>query len=188
MKKIFNMVRKTVSVIVVGFILCLAVLVLSVKASGGEPTVFNHQFKSVLSGSMEPTFKTGSIITIELTDDGKGYTKGDVLTFIDKNENLVTHRIIEVEETKKDTIYTTKGDNNDGSDVDPVLSQNVVGEYTGFTIPYIGFLINYASSKTGAALLLFIPGAVLFLYAIFSFRKAVEDFKKEHSAPASDQS
>ena len=46
-----------------------------------------YQFKSVLSGSMEPTFLTGSIIAIEPTKDGSKYQKGDVITFKEKDEN-----------------------------------------------------------------------------------------------------
>lgn len=47
-----------------------------------------YQFKSVLSGSMEPTFLTGSIIAIEPTKDGSKYQKGDVITFKEKDEKL----------------------------------------------------------------------------------------------------
>ena len=47
-----------------------------------------YQFKSVLSGSMEPTFLTGSIIAIEPNKDGSKYQKGDVITFKEKKLSL----------------------------------------------------------------------------------------------------
>ena len=40
-------------------------VVISSKASGGEPQVFGYQLKTVLSGSMEPAFNTGSIIAVK---------------------------------------------------------------------------------------------------------------------------
>ncbi|WP_156965165.1 signal peptidase I SipW [Pontibacillus litoralis] len=163
-------------------IVCLTVFVVSVKASGGEPTLMGYQFKSVLSGSMEPTFQTGSLIIIKQTKDGKGHNRGDVITFVDKNDHIVTHRITEVKQAGKEKVYTTKGDNNDGVDVEPVFSNNVIGEYTGFTIPYVGYIVQYASSNIGSALLLFVPGALLFLHGMLTFRKAVRTFKEEYGS------
>ncbi|ELK48029.1 signal peptidase I [Halobacillus sp. ACCC02827] len=180
MKTALRMIYKTLSVTAVGLIVALAIVVIAVKASGGEPTLFGYQMKTVLSGSMEPTFQTGSVIAIEMTEDPSVYKEGDVLTFIDKKEQVVTHRVIDVQEAGGDVLYTTQGDNNDGADLDPVLSGNVLGSYTGFTIPYLGFVLNYAGSKMGSALLLFVPGILLFLYGGLTFRKAVVDFKKQH--------
>nr|WP_082236032.1 signal peptidase I [Halobacillus massiliensis] len=178
----FKFFQKALSLAGCLLVICLAVLVIAVKASGGEPTILNHQFKSVLSGSMEPEFSTGSIISVKLTEDPTGYQKGDVITFIDKDENIVTHRVTEVEQTKQDTIYRTKGDNNDGVDLDPVLSENVIGHYTGFAIPYAGYLLSYAGSKLGSALLLFIPGLILFTSALFTFRGVARDLKSQEKA------
>ncbi len=155
--------------------LIFAFAVISSKASGGEPTIFGYQLKTVLSGSMEPTFQTGSIIAIKPAESSSKYDKGDVITFRDKDDKIITHRIIEVEQVNGKMMYTTKGDNNDGADLDPVLSQNVIGKYTEFTIPYVGYLLNYANSKAGAALLLVVPGVILVLYSIFSVYKAIRE-------------
>ena len=46
-----------------------------------------YQFKSVLSGSMEPTFLTGSIIAIEPTKDGSKYQKVMLLPLKRKMKN-----------------------------------------------------------------------------------------------------
>ncbi|UOQ44257.1 signal peptidase I [Halobacillus salinarum] len=187
MKIMWRWMKKTLSFLSVLLIVILAVFVIAVKASGGEPTVFNHQIKTVLSGSMEPAFQTGSIIAIELTKDAREYSKGDVITFKDKNKNLVTHRVVEAKRVKQEAVYKTKGDNNDGPDLDPVLSKNVVGEYTGFTIPYAGYVLNYASSKTGSALLMFVPGMLVFLYAVISIRHSIIEFKNEQETAPPNQ-
>ncbi|MCP3032052.1 signal peptidase I [Halobacillus sp. A1] len=182
MKKLLKILSTLFTGFCVVIIVCLAVLVISVKASGGEPTIFGYQFKTVLSGSMEPTFDTGSIIAIELTDEGESFNKNDIVTFVDKDENLVTHRVTDIQQTKAETLYTTKGDNNEGADIEPVLSTNIVGKYAGYTIPYAGFLLNYANSKLGSALLLFIPGLLLFSSSILTLRRTLLGFKKEHEA------
>lgn len=158
----------------------MVVLVLSSKASGGEPTILGYQMKTVLSGSMEPTFLTGSIITIKLANTHTNYEKGDVITFRDE-EKLITHRIIEVKKVNGQTLYKTKGDNNDAPDLGLVLSKNVVGKYTNVTIPFAGYLVNYATSKTGSALLLIIPGILLVLSAARSIIGAMKEVEMKNA-------
>ncbi|MBM7588113.1 signal peptidase [Bacillus pakistanensis] len=184
MKKTFKIVRTIFSYLLIALFLTLAIIVISSKASGGEPTVFGHQMKVVLSGSMEPTFKTGSIIVIKPSADGSQYKKGDVITFKEKDNKIITHRITEVKKANNQVMYTTKGDNNAGADLNPVLSQNVIGKYADITIPYVGYLLDYANSKLGAALLLIIPGLILFIYSIFSIMGALKEIdpKKKVSA------
>lgn len=154
-----------------------AFVVISSKASGGEPTVMGYQLKTVLSGSMEPGIKTGSIIAIKPGGDVTRFKKGDVITFKESETKLITHRIQEVKGSGENTQYITKGDNNDAPDMTPVLAANVVGEYNGFTIPYIGYLLSAAQSKTGSALLLILPGVLLLLYSAVTIWKAIKEIE-----------
>ncbi len=128
MKLIWKVISNVISFVLFALMICLAFVVISSKASGGDPTVMGYQFKSVLSGSMEPTFLTGSIIAIEPTKDGSKYQKGDVITFKEKDEKIITHRIIGVKDTNGKVMYETKGDNNNGPDLEPVLADNVIGK------------------------------------------------------------
>ncbi len=155
----------------------MAILVISSKASGGEPQAFGYQFKSVLSGSMEPTFLTGSIIAVKPVegDARKNLQSGDVITFVDSEKRLITHRIMEVTTSGEHVMYKTKGDNNNAADTAPVLSDNVRAEYTGITIPYIGYFINFAQSKEGGAILLIGPGILLLGYAAFSIMQGLRE-------------
>jgi signal peptidase len=129
------------------------------QAADGEPNVFGYELKTVLSGSMEPEFQTGSIIAVEPMDDTTQFQKGDIITFYSPEELMVTHRIEEVRDNGSQ--YVTKGDNNNAADFEPVLAENVVGQYTGFTVPYAGYAVDFATSPEGALFLLIVPGAVL---------------------------
>lgn len=180
MKKVIRLVSKFGSGVVLLILCCVVVLVLSSKASGGEPTILGYQMKTVLSGSMEPTFQTGSIIAIKLANSHTVYEKGEVITFRDE-EKLITHRIIEVKKVNGQTLYKTKGDYNDAPDLDLVLSNNVVGKYTNFSIPFAGYLVNYATSKTGSALLLIIPGILLVLSAARSIIGAMKEVEMKNA-------
>lgn len=154
----------------------LAYLVVATKITGTNPEVLGYQVKSVLSGSMEPDIQTGSVIAIKTGGDMTRFNENDVITFIEEENILITHRITEVKETDNDIVYVTKGDNNNAEDSEPVLTDNVVGEYTGLTIPYLGYIIHFAQSKNGAFLLL-IPGLMLLCYSGYTFWKTLREIE-----------
>ncbi|SFJ47248.1 signal peptidase, endoplasmic reticulum-type [Halobacillus dabanensis] len=182
-----NVLSTLMTFLLYGILIFMVVIVAVSKISGGESTFMGYQLKTVLSGSMEPTFQTGSIVAIEPTDDGTQYKKGDVITFLREEGVLVTHRIIEVKGSGENTSYVTKGDNNDGADLEPVLASNVVGKYVDFTVPYIGYVMDFANSKLGSLLLLVVPGVGLFGYGCISIWREIsklEDNKEKESAKA----
>lgn len=155
-------------------LIVMVFVVVNSKLSGGEPQIFGYQLKTVLSGSMEPGIKTGSIIAVKPGVDTTQIKKGDVITFKIDEKNLVTHRVINVVKKGDQVMYRTKGDHNDSADMNAVLSENVVAEYHGFTIPYIGYFINFTNSKNGAFLFI-VPGILLFGYAAFTIWKAISE-------------
>ncbi|CAG9614924.1 Signal peptidase I W [Bacillus rhizoplanae] len=185
MKLVWKVFSNIISFVLFTVMVCLAFVVISSKASDSAPTVMGYQFKTVLSGSMEPTFLTGSIIAIEPTKDGSKYKKGDVITFKEDNK-LITHRIIDVQNIDGKVFYETKGDNNNGPDLQPVPAENVVGKYADITVPYVGYLLSYANSKAGAALLLIIPGVLLLGYSAVSIFGAIRSIDSEKKSKSSD--
>ncbi|MCR8850478.1 signal peptidase I [Rossellomorea sp. SC111] len=174
----------SITVVLYAVLFIMIFVVVSSKAAGGEPQFFGYQIKTVLSGSMEPGIQTGSIIAVKPGGDMTRFEKGDVITFKEKENILITHRVLEVTKSGDHVMYKTKGDNNDAPDLEPVLSENVVAQYKGFTIPYIGYLMNFMNSKNGA-LMLIIPGILLLLYSGYTIWKAISTIdltsKKEDS-------
>ncbi|MEH6991680.1 signal peptidase I [Neobacillus drentensis] len=175
-KKLLKVVSRIAGSMFLVIVCLLAFVVLSSRISGGEPTILGYQVKAVLSGSMEPVFQTGSIVAIEIKEKQSSYKKGDVITFRMDGKSI-THRIIDVEIQNGQAVYKTKGDNNDGPDHWTVTGQNVVGKYTGITIPYVGYALKYAGSKLGSALLLFIPGLLFMISAFYSISGAKKELE-----------
>jgi signal peptidase I len=175
-KKIFSFINHLTTVVLFLLLISMTFFVISSKASGGEPEVFGYQLKTVLSGSMEPGIKTGSIIAVKPGGDMTRFQPDDVITFMEEDGKLVTHRVTEVIASGDSVMYRTKGDNNNAEDINPVLSENVVAEYEGFTIPYVGYFINFSQSKNGA-LLLIIPGFLLLGYAGISIWRAIREIE-----------
>lgn len=162
----------------------IAFLVISTRASGGEPSLFGYQLKIVLSGSMEPEIKTGSVIAVKPVEDKTDFKVDDIITFVDSNNQIVTHRIVDVVGSGENKLYVTKGDNNKHPDTEPVLAENVIAKYSGFTIPYLGYFIEFAKSQKGAVFLFIVPGILLLIYGayqIWSVLRTIESNSKKMS-------
>ncbi len=186
-KKVLKWINHIVTGILVVVFIVFAAFVLLNKFSGGEPSIFGYQLKTVLSGSMEPAIKTGSIIAVKPGGDMTRFKEGDIITFMDEERRLVTHRIIEVVQSGDQTMYRTKGDNNNAPDQNLVMSGNVVAEYTGFTIPYLGYISEFVQSKNGILVTVILPGVLLLIYAIYTIWTAFRQLDKQMTTK-SDQS
>lgn len=181
-KTILKWISNSISTLLIILLVCAVLIVISSRAAGGEPSLFGYQLKTVLSGSMEPEMPVGSLILTKQVDEKETFKTGDVITFRTSENILVTHRIIEVEHNGQR--FITKGDNNNGPDVEPVLADNIVGKYSGTTIPYAGYVFHYMNTKQGAVLFLFIPGLLFLGHAIFTIWRAlrlIEGPKKEET-------
>jgi|SRR5699024_610728 len=172
MKKLSNIFNTTLTILIYIILLFIIILIFSSKLTSGDTNLFGYQLKSVLSGSMEPNIKTGSIIAINSDIDKKKLTEGDVITFSGDNNSVVTHRIAEI--PKDDKQYITKGDANNANDLNPVPPENVIGKYTGFTIPFVGYLLGFTSSDFGIILFLIIPGIILTSYSVVVFWRVTQ--------------
>lgn len=181
------MVSNLITLLLFLLLVFMLFLVISSRAAGGEPEVFGYQLKTVLSGSMEPGIKTGSIIAVKPGGDMTRFKEGDVITFKQDEHILVTHRVTDVIKSGEHTMYKTKGDNNQTEDLNPVLSENVVAEYFGFTIPYVGYFIDFAKSKNGSALLLFLPGLLLIGYAAVTIWQVISSIDRKGTVAISEE-
>ena len=155
LKKTWNLI----STIVVVLVVILALLLVGVRLIG-------FQVFTVLSGSMEPAYKTGSLIYVKDVDP-MTLTDGDVITFMLDEDTVATHRIVGVvpDETDPTTIrFRTKGDANNFEDGQLVHYKNVIGTPV-FTIPGLGYLANYIQNPPG--LYFSIAGAVVILLLAF---------------------
>lgn len=101
-------------------------------------TIFGYSILEIASSSMEPTLKKGDLIIINTKD--KKLKENDIVTFYDKEQSLVTHRIIQLDKKK----MLTKGDANNTDDGKTSLDK-VVGKYV-FKIQYLGKVINTLKS------------------------------------------
>jgi signal peptidase len=70
-------------------------------------------------------------------------------------------------------------------DATPIHANNVVAHYVNFTIPYMGYLIEFARSKIGIVMLLIIPGILLILSKVVSVWRTISKMDDEEKAESS---
>ena len=152
LKKVWNVVSTVLVVLVV----LLAVALVGVRLVGLNTYV-------VLSGSMEPTYHTGSLIYVKKVDPFT-IEAGTPITFMMDEDTIATHRVVGVVPDEEDSTvirFRTKGDANDAEDGTLVHYKNVIGTPV-FTIPYLGYLISYIQHPPGLYIAI-TAGAILVL-------------------------
>jgi signal peptidase I len=185
MKAIKKWAGRTSTVVIYGLLICMVTTVISTKVTSGTPKVFGYEIMTVLSGSMEPGIKTGSIIAVKPNFDGSKLRKGDIITFkaADNPNTFITHRIVEIKNVNESVQFITKGDNNDTKDRSPVITKNIVGVYRGFTLPFVGELLAFIQSTKGAIFLMIVPGALMILWSVISLWKAFSKIDPKGANP-----
>lgn len=175
LKKIWNVL----SSILVALVVLLALLLVGARVVG-------LQVFTVLSGSMEPTYHTGSLIYVKKVDPYT-ITDGQPITFMLDENTVATHRVVGIVPDEEDPTvirFRTKGDANEAEDGSLVHYKNVIGTPV-FTIPYLGYVADYIQHPPGMYIAIS-AGAVLLLLVfipdIFADGKDKEQDKKKKSS------
>ena len=172
-------IRKTwniISTVLVALVVLLALLLVGAR-------LFGLQVFTVLSGSMEPTYHTGSLIYVKKVDP---YTiqNGQVITFMLDEDTIATHRVVGIVPDEEDASvirFRTKGDANETEDGGLVHYKNVIGTPV-FTIPYLGFVANYIQHPPGMYVAI-AAGAVLLMLTFLPDVFAPEEKTETESKP-----
>lgn len=184
MKRSIKKTWNIISTVLVALVVLLALLLVGAR-------VFGLQVFTVLSGSMEPTYHTGSLIYVKKVDP---YTiqSGQVITFMLDENTVATHRVVGVVPDEEDPTvirFRTKGDANENEDGGLVHYKNVIGTPV-FTIPGLGFVANYIQHPPGMYIAI-AAGAILllltFLPDIFGSEEKTETEEKPRRRRAAEE-
>lgn len=176
---------KTISVIIYVVVVILSVLIIISIL----PIKNTYKLLTVMSGSMEPSIKTGALI---VSKPSESYMAGDVITFRPKNtssnKETTTHRISREEKDQFGTVkYFTKGDANNGEDATPVYHQQILGKYI-LGVPYMGYFIYYVKTLPGLIIIILIPATIIIYEEAKKIQKeAKEIIKKRKSKKSSSK-
>jgi len=134
----------------------------------------NIQILKVLSGSMEPAIKVGSLILVKKVKVGR-ISVGDIITFHSQEEPglLITHRVVGKEEKDGELWFSTKGDANDTADISRIKFDQIDGKVL-FSLPLIGYVSAWISSLWGFLGLIVLPAVYIIVSEVFNIKNLVE--------------
>ncbi len=155
-----------------------AVMLVGVAVLFLSPTIpfpGHVEVKIVKSGSMEPAIMTGGVVLVRARDT---YAVGDVITFKSRNGNIpTTHRIAEFKEEDGVSTIITKGDANEEADTEHITKDAIIGKVL-FTLPYAGFILDFARQPVGFILLIGLPAFLIVIDEIDKIWKETRRIRK----------
>lgn len=146
---------KIIYYVVIGFIVLVALLLIV----STFPITGNYKIMTVISGSMEPAIKMGSVVVVKPASD---YKIGDIITFgpATKTKAPTTHRIYDIKVADGNPVYITKGDANNSPDTKEIQKKDVIGKVL-FDVPYVGYAVDFAKKPIGFSLIIIVPAALI---------------------------
>lgn len=164
-KKVILNIVNVVSVIAIAASIIVLLTVVLTK-SGDVPSLFGYSVFRVLTGSMEPTIETDSLIIVHRIDTSE-IEEGDIISFFSKDPShggaVNTHRVTVIEENGDSRNFVTRGDANQIDDRYLTSEEDVIGEVVFVSHP-LGVLVRLLSNP-----LIFIPLVALPLLVILLF-------------------
>lgn len=111
------------------------------------PKVFGYEMYTVISGSMEPSIPTGSLVYIKDMEP-QDVADGDVIAFYGGHDSnaIITHRVVKNRVVMGE--FVTKGDANEKEDMNPIPYMNFLGRVE-LSIPVVGELAQMLTSMEG---------------------------------------
>lgn len=144
-----------VGTLVLGILVCLLIIILGIQAYNKlivcdeTAGILGYNYKTVLTGSMEPAIPVGSIV---ITKEQSSYEIEDIISFQEEG-SVITHRIISIDRER----YITKGDANNVADAEEVQQKQILGKVI-LMIPLLGYLVMWLMSPFGIISLFIIIG------------------------------
>lgn len=145
-----------------------------------------YEIRIVQSGSMAPAITTGSVVVVQ--ERGR-YKVGDVITFGDSSPGSLptTHRVVSDIIVNGEMAYVTKGDANESEDIESVRRSEVRGAVL-FSIPYLGYILDFARQPLGFALIIGVPAFLIAFEEIGNIYATVKGRKEEETEEKADES
>jgi len=147
------------------FIVNVTMIVKSYIHSDKVPDFFGYKPFIVLSGSMEPSIKTGDLIVTRMIAPDK-IKVGDIISFQIEKNVVVSHRVTAII-NEGGLSFSTKGDANVGIDAGNVSPDSIEGIYV-WRAPGLGRFAIFLQTPVGMLIFVVFPLFVFVLYTIFS--------------------
>ncbi len=155
--------------------------VLLLVATATVLVLFGYNTYAIKSGSMEPDLREGSVAVTSPTSP-RALKVGDIIAWRSSSRSpAVLHRIVAVTYEDGEPRFVTQGDQNRTPDATPVALAGP-GDRMVYSVPYAGYILNFAQRPPGRMVLIGIPLALL--VALFVREELHLGRRKQHLGAA----
>ena len=155
-KDINTRIKKIIFIFLVIILYNVVLLYMSYIDKFDAPSFYIYKAYLISTESMEPELKKGDAIIIKKVAEDQ-LRVNDIVTF-KINGEIITHRIVRIDDVNSEKFYITKGDNNNVEDSDELRFSDIEGKQI-IKIPHLGNIV--AGLKNGIVIILVVLIALI---------------------------
>ncbi len=155
-KDINTRIKKIIFIFLVIILYNVVLLYMSYIDKFDTPSFYIYKAYLISTESMEPELKKGDAIIIKKVAEDQ-LRVNDIVTF-KINGEIITHRIVRIDDVNSEKFYITKGDNNNVEDSDELRFSDIEGKKI-IKIPHLGNIV--AGLKNGIVIILVVLIALI---------------------------
>lgn len=175
-KKKVKIIKVILGIITIIIIYNMILVGISIIDNKKEISIFGYKAYIITSDSMEKEISVGDVIIAKKVNEEEIETN-DIITFYEDNQ-IITHRVVNINTSNGYKEYETKGDNNNINDNKSVLFQNIIGEVI-IVIPLLGKMILFMKNQVIVLIIILIILLFCFYQIEQSEKREIRRRKKE---------
>jgi len=168
--KLFRQILSIVLFVLLALLLVynIALISQSVINPSKTPSFLGIKTYTIVSGSMQPELNIGDIVVVKEVSDNE-LNINDIIAYR-SGQNVVTHRIVDINYINGQKQYTTKGDYNNIEDDEILTIKSIEGKVVN-RIKYVGNITILLQDKFSIILIML----AFFIYILSKKNKKKED-------------
>lgn len=179
-KKIFNIIKKILTVLVVIFVLLFLLVVCLQKFSDNKISFLNFRLFTVVSGSMVPRYNIGDVLVAKEVEPSK-IKIGDDISYLGETGSfkgkIVTHEVVDIEQDEDGKyIFHTKGLANIVED--PIVYEHQLYGVIIHKMIILSLIYKIVATPIGLFALVIIPVLYIIGSEMLSFMLAKEEERR----------
>jgi len=141
----------------------ISIILILDRISENVPQVGGYQVYVIKSDYLSPEVASGSLAIGRKADLGQ-INEGDIITYrsADDSAAIAAGRVAGIKRENGLRVIDVSGADASG-ERQPVEPEAVIGMLI-CAVPYIGYLIDYAQTREGLILLIFVPGILIIVF------------------------
>ena len=162
LRRVLKRVKQVIFWVLLAILVPFLLISVYSKVANGVAMINGHGMIAVASGSMseknsanpylaniDNQFNTYDMIMIDKVEKTSDLALYDVIAYVNDEGVNIIHRIVGYQQTSSGLRFITRGDSNNVDDEYKPSMDDVLGEYNGTRIPYVGVFLMFLQSYSG---------------------------------------